>query len=249
MATAAVLDRAHDAIALFKELTAENPRNIHWNNASPLKPGSIWPHPRMYREALRRFVEPTDLMTLKRASVHFLMSGYPRWLRGKVGTTVALLIYGIESSIRRDAIHPRWPARAGFQPVVGRAADCQTTDDYIDMILAASCIPPILPEGRFRNRRVLDGGLIEHVPVRLAANEPGRTLVLLSQRYDRRLPTDQRVTWVQPSTPIKIDKFDYANPSGLQETFDLGLEDGRAFGRSCVLGGRAYSSARWRDRS
>jgi predicted patatin/cPLA2 family phospholipase len=111
------------------------------------------------------------------------------------------------------------------------------------MVLAASCIPPILPEGRFEDRKVLDGGLIENIPVRLAENEPGQTLVLLSRKYDRELPSTKRVIWVQPSQQIKIDKFDYANPDGLQETFDLGITDGRKFGRHCVLGGGVYSSA------
>jgi predicted patatin/cPLA2 family phospholipase len=96
---------------------------------------------------------------------------------------------------------------------------------------------------------VLDGGLIENIPVRLAADQPGETLVLLSRKYERKLPEADRVTWVQPSKPITIDKFDYANPDGLQETFELGLEDGRAFSRSCVLGREAYSSAQWRDHS
>jgi hypothetical protein len=90
---------------------------------------------------------------------------------------------------------------------------------------------------------VLDGGLIENIPVRLADGQPGETLVLLSRKYERKLPSANHVTWVQPSKPIKIDKFDYANPDGLQETFELGLEDGRKFGQSCALGREAYSSA------
>ena len=126
---------------------------------------------------------------------------------------------------------------------MGRAADCRTLQDYIDMVLAASCVPPVLPEGRFRERKVLDGGLIENIPVRLAADQPGNTLVLASRKYEHELPSTDRVTWVQPSESIKIDKFDYANPEGLQETFDLGVRDGRKFGRSCVSTGEAYSSA------
>jgi predicted acylesterase/phospholipase RssA len=110
------------------------------------------------------------------------------------------------------------------------------------MVLASSCIPPILPEGHLRGRKVLDGGLIENIPVRLADEQPGETLVLLSRRYDRKLPSTRRVTWVQPSKQIEIDKFDYANPRGLQETFDLGIADGQQFGRSSVLGSEAPAS-------
>jgi len=249
MATAAVLDRSHYALDLFKDFTAQNPRNIHWRNLSPFKQGTLLPHARMYREALKELIGPDDLETLKKTSVHFLMSGYPKWLGGTIGATAALCIYGLENTLRKDPIHPKWPAKAGFKPLIGRVTDCHTLQDYISMILAASCIPPILPEGCFGGRKVLDGGLIENIPVRLAADQPGETLVLLSRKYERKLPEADRVTWVQPSKPITIDKFDYANPDGLQETFELGLEDGRAFSRSCVLGREAYSSAQWRDHS
>ena len=243
MATAAVLDRSHFALQLFKGFTARNPRNIHWENVSPFKRGTLLPHAQMYREALKELVRPEDLDTLRKRSVHFLMSGYPKRLGGAIGATAALCIYGLEKTLRKDPIHPRWPAKAGFKPLIGRAHDCSTLQDYISMVLAASCIPPILPEGQFEGRKVLDGGLIENIPIRLAENEPGETLVLLSRKYERELPSTERVTWVQPSKPIKIDKFDYANPDGLQETFELGIDDGRKFGRSCGLIGEAYSFA------
>ncbi|UCH28734.1 MAG: patatin-like phospholipase family protein [Myxococcales bacterium] len=243
MATAAVIDRAHEALSLFQGFTEKNPKNIHWWNLHPFRDGRLFPHAAMYRAALDEFVGPDDLRIINKSSVHFLMSSYPKWLRGALGATAALSIYAMETTLRGDPLHPRWPAKLGFTPLVGRASDCHTLRDYIDMVLAASCVPPVLPEGRFRDRKVLDGGLIENIPVRLAADQPGNTLVLASRRYDHELPSTKRVTWVQPSEPIKIDKFDYANPEGLRETFDLGLRDGREFGRSCVSTGEAYSSA------
>lgn len=243
MATAAVLDRAEDALCIFQSFTEENPKNIHWWNLHPLRRGSVFPHASMYRRALDEFIAHDDFTKIKRSSVHFLMSGYPKWLRGAIGAAAALSIYAMENAFRGDPLHPQWPTKFGFTPLVGRAADCHTLQDYIDMILAASCVPPVLPEGRFQERKVLDGGLIENIPVRLAADQPGQTLVLASRRYEHALPSTDRVTWVQPSEPIKIDKFDYANPEGLRQTFELGLRDGRSFGRSCVRSDEAYSSA------
>jgi predicted acylesterase/phospholipase RssA len=239
MASAAILDRSQDALTLFKDLTAKNPKNIHWENINPFRHGALLPHGRMYRDAMNEFIGPADLATLKKTSLHFLMSAYPRWFSGTIGAAAALCIYGVEKTLRKDPIHPKWPARAGFKPLVGRAADCHTPKDYIDLVLAASCVPPVLPDGRFGDRKVLDGGLIESIPVRLAEDEPGETLVLLSRKYERELPATKRVTWVQPSKPIEIDKFDYANPDGLQETFELGIADGRKFGASRILSGEA----------
>ncbi len=96
-------------------------------------------------------------------------------------------------------------------------------------MLASSAIPPVLPSGRYRSRPVLDGGLVDNAPVLLAANEPGRTLVLLTRRYERPLPVVSARTYAQPSRPIPIGKFDYANPLGLQLAYDLGREDGAGF--------------------
>lgn len=243
MATAAVLDRAEDALSIFQSFTERNPKNIHWWNLHPLRPGRLFPHAEMYRTALHEFIEHDDLATLKSSSVHFLMSDYPKWLRGALGAITALSIYALEKTFRNDPLHPKWPAKFGFTPLVGRAEDCRSLQDYIDMVLAASCVPPVLPEGRFGDRNVLDGGLIENIPVRLADDQPGQTLVLASRKYEHELPSSENVTWVQPSEPIKIDKFDYANPDGLQETYELGIRDGREFGRGCVSPEQAYSSA------
>lgn len=230
IASAAVLDRSSDALDIFKALCADNPRNIHWHNLSPFKRGSLLPHDRMYREALRSMIGPEELGVLKETSLHFLLSAYPKWLDSPLAVALGFSIYVLESTLR-NPLHPKWPSKAGFRPLVARAADCGTPEDLIDIILAASCVPPVLPGGRLGKQRVLDGGLIENIPVRLADDQPGETLVLLSRKYDDPLPSSEGTTWVQPSRPIKIDKFDYANPDGLQETFDLGFEDGRRFAR------------------
>jgi hypothetical protein len=50
------------------------------------------------------------------------------------------------------------------------------------------------------------------------------------------------MTYVQPSKQIKIDKFDYANPDGLQETFDIGLTDGIRFAEENTVTARRASS-------
>ncbi len=231
IASAALLNRSTAALNLFKDLTARNPGNIHWRNLSPLRKAPLLPHARMYREALELLIGPEDLSTLNRISIRFLMSGAPKWLTGAASAVLALSIYGLEQTFTKP-VHPRWPTRVGFRPIVGRANDCKTVGEYVDLVLAASCVPPVLPEGKHENESVLDGGLIDNVPTLLAEHEPGQTLVLLSSRYGTTLPVRPNMTYVQPSKPIKIDKFDYANPDGLQETFELGLVDGARFARA-----------------
>ena len=228
LATAAMLDRGREALDLFMELTARNPRNIHWQNLRPGSGAPLLPHIHMYREALETFLSDADLQDLDGRQVSFLMSQLPRFFPGALGVAAAFAVYGLEKHLT-GKLHPNWTAKMGFSPLVAGNREAENVEEFIGMILSASCVPPVLPGGAYRGRRVLDGGLIDNVPVQLADGREGRTLVLLSKRYPRPLPIANDRVYVQPSRPISLDKFDYANPQGLQETYELGREDGSGF--------------------
>lgn len=224
MAVAASTGRTREALGLFQDLTRRNPANVHWRNL--LRPGTpVLPHARMYRGALEAFIGAGELARMHMKTVRFLMSDFPQALGGPLGALVGFAVYAAEKRLR-DPVHPQWGRLAGFRPVVGEVSRCQTAAEVVDLAMAASCVPPVLPGGRHDGRPVLDGGLVDNVPLVLAEGEPGHTLVLLSKRYSGPLPTRAATTYLQPSAAIRIDKFDYANPEGLQDAYDLGLADG-----------------------
>ena len=228
MALAVMLDRGPEALTLFKRLTAANPGNIHWSN---LKPGSgkpVLPHMEMYRIALEEFLRPEDLEALASKRVEFLMARFPRLLPSSLGALLAFSVYGLEKHLT-GTLHPSWTRKLGFSQVIASNSDAKNVSELVDSVLASSCVPPVLPTEGFRGQRVLDGGIIDNVPAHLADGRQGLTLVLLSKRYKSALPQSMVRTYVQPSKQITIDKFDYANPEGLQETYDLGFRDGMAF--------------------
>ncbi|MEP5321608.1 patatin-like phospholipase family protein [Marinobacter alexandrii] len=228
MALAVMLDRGPQALELFKRLTAENPANIHWAN---LKPGSgkpLLPHMDMYRQALAEFLCPEDLEALANKRVEFLMARFPRWLPSSLGALFAFSIYGLEKHLT-GALHPSWTRKLGFSQLVASNKDAMDVSELVDSVLASSCVPPVLPSEPFKGQRVLDGGIIDNVPAHLADGREGLTLVLLSKRYKSALPVSEVRTYVQPSEAITIDKFDYANPEGLQQTYELGFKDGMVF--------------------
>ena len=244
MATAAMLDRGAEALELFKEMTSRNPRNIHWRN---LKPGSgrpLLPHLDMYRAALERFLGPGDLERLSGTRLEFLMAAFPRFLPAGLGAMLAFSVYGLEKHLT-GVLHPCWTRKLAFEPLAIGNQEADDIADLINIILASSCVPPVLPGNGYKGRRVLDGGIIDNVPAHLADGREGRTLVLLSKRYKKPLPGPGQRVYVQPSEPIRIDKFDYANPEGLQQTYDLGLKDGARFaGLQLAAGAQALTGAR-----
>ncbi len=232
MATACLLGRGREALDLFKAMTAANPSNIHWGNLRPGSGKPLLPHIRMYREALEQFLVPADLEALAGKQLAFLMARFPRALPSFPGAVLAFLIYGLEKRLT-GKLHPTWTGSLGFQPVVRGNRDVDDVAGLIDIILASSCVPPVLPGPGYEGMRVLDGGVIDNVPAHLADGREGKTLVLLSKQYGQPLPVLEERVYVQPSQPIRIDKFDYANPEGLQETYDLGVKDGMAWARAC----------------
>ena len=158
------------------------------------------------------------------------MAKFPRWLPNGVWTFAAFTVYGLEKHLT-GKLHPTWTGKMGFEPLVRGNRDALEVSDLVEMILASSCVPPVLPGDGYKGQAVLDGGIIDNVPAHLADGRSGLTLVLLSKRYRSAPPQYEHRHYVQPSRPILIDKFDYANPEGLQETSDQGLADGAEFVR------------------
>lgn len=228
MATACMLGRGREALDMFKELTADNPANIHWHNLKPGSGAPLLPHMNMYRHALETFLKDEDLSALADKKLEFLMARFPAWLPNFMGTPLAFVIYSLEKCLT-GALHPRWTRKLGFEPLRFGNQEAEHVGELIDTILASSCVPPVLPFGRYRGMRVLDGGIIDNVPAFLTDQREGTTLILLSKRYRQALPAPGERIYAQPSQPILLDKFDYANPQGLQDTYDLGLADGAAF--------------------
>lgn len=234
MATAALVGRPAEALELFKELTARNPRNIHWQNLRPGSGKPLLPHMAMYRTALERFLVPEDMERLSTKRLEFLMAEFPDYLPSSLGTMLAFSVYGLEKHLT-GVLHPRWTRKLGFQPLTKGNQDAEDVADLINIILASSTVPPVLPTKGYKGLRVLDGGIIDNVPAHLADQRAGQTLVLLSKKYSKPLPAPGRRIYAQPSKPVRIDKFDYANPEALQATYDLGLRDGTRFANDNLL--------------
>ncbi len=228
MATAAILNREQEALDRFKVLTAANPSNVHWQNLRPGSGKPLLPHMAMYRQVMQEFLRPEDLLILRQKTLEFLIAQRPGHLPGALGPLVGFTVYGLEKRIT-GRVHPRWARKLGFAPIVANAGQAEDVQMLVDMVLAASCVPPVLSSPPFNGQHILDGGMIDNVPAFLADERSGETLVLLSKRYKVELPRIPGRTYVQPSAPIRMDKFDYANPEGLQEVYELGTADGRAY--------------------
>jgi predicted acylesterase/phospholipase RssA len=229
MACMIFADAIADGLADFTARTAANPRNIYPANALRRQP--LFPHVAIYRATILACLTAERLAALHGGpDLRVLIAQVPHWLGPRSGFLVALLAYQAERLRGQERPHAELGRRAGFMPEIGTVRDCATPEDVADLILQSSCTPPITPVFRRNTRPVLDGGLLDSVPVETIPPPAPPTLVLLTKQYAPAvIPRVPGRTYVQPSAPVPVHKWDYTNPAGVRATYDLGRRDGERF--------------------
>jgi predicted acylesterase/phospholipase RssA len=220
--------RAEAGLASFKRRTAANPRNAYPENL--LRRAPVFPHERIYRDTILESLDAAALERLRRGpDIHVLLARPPQWLGPRLSILAAFGVYQVENLLR-PSVHPWLGRRAGFVTEAVSLRSCRTPEEVTDLILHSSCTPPLTRAYRRDRRPVLDGALVDNAPVGVVGRRHARTLVLLTERYpEELLPQVDGRTYVQPSTPIPIHKWDYTSPAGVQATYDLGRRDGERF--------------------
>ncbi len=223
-------------MAYYQEALRENLRNVYWRNL--LRAAPVLPHYGIYREALLAIFSASfaDLADpAKTPEIRIGVSHIPRWLGARSAVLAGLIAYNIEKHWRRT-LHPTLGRTLGFRPEFVKAADCATPQQLAELILQSSCTPPFTPVLRRNGRAVLDGGMVDNVPVGGLDATPGDVLVLVTRLYPRAQRFvlrhgEQRRVYVQPSRKVPIASWDYtrAAQAQMQQAYELGAEDGARF--------------------
>jgi predicted acylesterase/phospholipase RssA len=214
------------AVRLFQASTRANPRNWYPRNLFGRDP--VCPHEQMYRQAVLDLFDPLALARVHAGpDIRVLLGHMPPWLGPRTGFLAASAAYNFDKRVRR-VVHPTTAVAIGYRPEVVSVRECATPETLADLILASSCSPPMTSSLKWKGRYVLDGGVVDNVPVCALDEAPGATLVMLTRRYAA-LPDIPRRTYVQPSAKIPVDAWDYTSPEGIQSAYDLGRRDGESF--------------------
>jgi predicted acylesterase/phospholipase RssA len=224
----ALAGRTNESMAYMIEKTGANPKNFYLENLFNKEP--VFPHLGIYRQALLDLLDAEALAKLKQGpDLRILLARPPAWANPIMGVFLGFLSYTLEKHLFHP-LHPQWALKAGFKAEVVSVSTCRDSKELADLILASSCTPPMVPAMYRGGKPVLDGGLIDNVPV--AALEPHEfpALVLLSRRYPNELLQGHRDRiYLQPSKPTPVGKWDYSSPQAMQDTFDLGRRDAEIF--------------------
>lgn len=207
-------------------------KNANWANLFSSDP--VFPHHQIYRAALKNILGGRFDLIKKGPEIEIGLAKTPRWLGPRLSVAVGLTVYNLEKYFKKS-LHPTLGKTIGFTREFIRAQDCASEDDLIELILQSSCTPPFTPVMYRDGQAVLDGGLVDNVPIdglslSLEGSPRSKVLVLLTRRYSqpdhfvKELP-GLRLTYIQPSHPVPISSWDYAHHELMPLTYQQGRAD------------------------
>lgn len=207
-------------------------KNANWSNLFSSEP--IFPHHQIYRSALKNILGGGFDLIKRGPEIEIGLAKTPAWLGPRLSVAVGLSVYNLEKHFKKS-LHPTLGKTIGFTREFIRAQDCSSEDDLIELILQSSCTPPFTPVMYRGGQAVLDGGLVDNVPIDGLSPSPegvprSEVLVLLTRRYSqpdyliKELP-GLRLTYVQPSRPVPISSWDYAHHKLMPLTYQQGRAD------------------------
>ncbi|MEW6268001.1 MAG: patatin-like phospholipase family protein [Thermodesulfobacteriota bacterium] len=210
----------------FLRLASASRRNFY---PERLGRGPVFPHEAIYRETVASGLAGGTLDRLRAAGpVRILLAYVAPGARFLPSFWSALR--GYRERKRTGALHgpDAPPPGLGVEVVTAQALGGAAAIE--DAVLASSATPFVTRLPRDGGRTYVDGGFVENVPVR-ALSEPGRAgrvLVLLTRPAAAvDLPRVARRLYVAPERDVPIAKWDYASPTRLEATFEIGRRDGR----------------------
>ncbi|WHI47512.1 patatin-like phospholipase family protein [Microbulbifer sp. JMSA004] len=232
-------DRCREGVNYFHSACKKNERNFYWNNSFRKEP--IFPHFEIYRKGVHEFFHDSLESLRQSADLRIAVTYPPEWLPVPLALTLGLAIFYSNKHIFHD-LHPNTALHLGFRQMFHPVSKCKDGTDLEQLILSSCCAPPISPRLSLGGAEVLDGALVGNAPVAGLDASKGRVLILDTGSFPH-LPNsfsvqrgDQVWTYVQPSSPLPIGMWNFADPSAMRHTLKIGVADGYSFLDALVSG-------------
>ncbi len=203
---------------------AEQDQNFDLNELTNDDDGRT-PHQKIYRDVVTRVLSDVLDDIAAGPSYQVLIGHPPGDDYADMSGSAAALAYEAELHLVSSP-HFNWAEKGGLDSTLVDARRAAEDGTLVDLICAAATIPPIFDIPKWKGRPVVDGGMADQAP--MPDPDRGRTLVLLTRRYDD-IPDVEGRLYAWPSEATPADKIDFTEPEKLEETWDIGERDGRAF--------------------
>ncbi|QUL38954.1 patatin-like phospholipase family protein [Erythrobacter sp. JK5] len=187
---------------------------------------NLTPHQELYREAVSGIL-PADAIAriADGPSFQVLLGSPPSFMPNRLFAAICGAGYKIEQLIYGTP-RLRFSRWVGLRGVLVDARQAARDGKLIDLVCAAATIPPVFDIPCWEGKDVVDGGMLTKAPY--PEPDEGRTLVLLTKDY-RNTPRDPDKIYVTPSSEVEADKIDFTKREKIEETWEQGRKDAKAF--------------------
>lgn len=238
MALCLVSNTEETAVEFFEEITRRNDSNFKIRNL--FFGEKVFPHESMYRRTIRYAM---DWERIKNSSAKIFIQTV-RAIPKKDETIatkfeIAKLIAETAQAFTRDErdrnagipcnrtqeVLKKW----NMTDVIFTEKDFESPDILEQIIMNSSSIPPVVSLQNAKNEYYLDGGLTNNLVLELfSKNLPKIGIHYEDTTLIGKDPDLLRDCYlIKPSEELPITSFDYTNPQGVRDTFELGKKDAR----------------------
>jgi predicted acylesterase/phospholipase RssA len=201
-------------------------KNLHPRRV--LRGGPLAPHGAIYREALMVTLAEGGFDTLRAQPfpIRILCSSPPDNRALLLSQLAGFGILAMQQTVQRANPGGSWARALGFRAFALDARSCSSAEELVDLVLASSAVPPILPMGAFRKAPLLDGCIVDNAPASLLANDPTtRTLVMLTNHSHGGTKLVGEHLYLCPSSPVPVLPLDYTESAPIDASIELGRRD------------------------
>jgi len=196
-------------------------------NALSDKDGNgLTPHQRIYREVVERTIDESAEQAIAAGPDFQILLAYPPSTRLPKWSTIPLTTAYIADLKIRSTPYLKFTRWAGLTSELVDAKKAAGDGKLVDLICNAAVIPPVFNLQGWNGKKVVDGGLACKAP--MPEPDEGRTLIMLTRQF-RNKPKHPSRVYAEVSHETPADKLDFTNRTELEQTWQMGCQDGKTF--------------------
>lgn len=189
----------------------------------------VTPHQELYREAVSGTLAGDAVEKVASGPEFQILLGCPpSFLPSRLFAAICGMGYKLEQVVTGSP-YLRLTRLLGLDAMLVDGRRAAREGKLIDLVCAAATIPPVFDIPKWEGRDVIDGGMVSKAPC--PDPDEGRTLVLMTSTY-RNIPQSVDKLFVTPSTEVEADKIDFTARGKIEETWEQGRADAKAFLRN-----------------
>ncbi len=239
MALSLMSGSSEAVLRYFYAITLRNPSNFYLSRL--FRGRRPFPHETMYRRAVATY---TDIEKLQKSRIRLAINAilvplhkYPPEDMMKKIQLISRIMGSLreENKLAEKGIYRPVMAQTalamGLEEVVFRNEDITSKKKAADIILASSSVPPLVSFQKVDGQYYLDGGIVHNLPI-IHIEDADLIVAVYYEGLTRRAVElsgaefGRTIIYVHPDSRLPITTWDYANPHGVVQAYEMGRRAG-----------------------